>query len=238
MVADTQQRAAECVEYFSLIFIDQAGSLLQLKSQVLLTPLACHDTATIPNLAVPQVLTVCLYINKQTNAGPYLERRKVQQLSSHFGPEGCRPSCSRPSRRAHQQKFVFPPGQAGPYGVSACFDGKQHLRVLPVVNSVGYVLRFLAKFSQSLLCEDLFSHQSFPGGSSASGEAQEREDWPMGPGGLGPASPHLPGGRCSGCYCRGWEFPRGGLRAVCLGAWGGLGLRGAQTVPTGGCRGK
>ncbi|XP_061482262.1 sex comb on midleg-like protein 4 isoform X2 [Rhineura floridana] len=46
--------------------------------------------------------------------------------------------------------------------VSASFDGKQHLLSLPVVNSIGYVLRFLKKLCRSLLCDNLFSNQPFP----------------------------------------------------------------------------
>ncbi|XP_040483524.1 sex comb on midleg-like protein 4 isoform X2 [Ursus maritimus] len=174
----------------------------KLKSRVLMTPLALspprstpepdlssipQDAATIPSLAAPQALTVCLYINKQANAGPYLERRKVQQLPEHFGPE--RPSAVLQQAVqacidcAHQQKLVFSLVKQG-YGgemvsVSASFDGKQHLRSLPVVNSVGYVLRFLAKLCRSLLCDDLFSHQPFPRGSSGSGEAQEKKEGRM-----------------------------------------------------------
>ncbi|XP_045044589.2 sex comb on midleg-like protein 4 isoform X4 [Desmodus rotundus] len=174
----------------------------KLKSRVLMTPLALspprstpepdlssipQDAATIPSLAVPQALTVCLYINKQANAGPYLERRKVQQLPEHFGPE--RPSAVLQQAVqacidcAHQQKLVFSLVKQG-YGgevvsVSASFDGKQHLRSLPVVNSIGYVLRFLAKLCRSLLCDDLFSHQPFPRGSSASEEAQESQEGRM-----------------------------------------------------------
>nr|XP_030738766.1 sex comb on midleg-like protein 4 isoform X3 [Globicephala melas] len=215
----------------------------KLKSRVLMTPLALspprstpepdlssipQDAATIPSLAAPQALTVCLYINKQANAGPYLERRKVQQLPEHFGPE--RPSAVLQQAVqacidcAHQQKLVFSlvkqgyggemvsgggifllcdhPGTSGNvytliYGtglmtqtfllwvqfpahllfqVSASFDGKQHLRSLPVVNTIGYVLRFLAKLCRSLLCDDLFSHQPFPRGTSASEEAPESQE--------------------------------------------------------------
>ncbi|XP_045860899.1 sex comb on midleg-like protein 4 isoform X6 [Meles meles] len=173
-----------------------------LKSRVLMTPLALspprstpepdlssipQDAATIPSLTAPQALTVCLYINKQANAGPYLERRKLQQLPEHFGPE--RPSAVLQQAVqacidcAHQQKLVFSLVKQG-YGgemvsVSASFDGKQHLRSLPVVNSVGYVLRFLAKLCRSLLCDDLFSHQPFSRGSSGSEEAQEKKEGRM-----------------------------------------------------------
>ncbi|XP_020946399.1 sex comb on midleg-like protein 4 isoform X3 [Sus scrofa] len=171
----------------------------KLKSRVLMTPLALspprstpepdlssipQDAATIPSLAAPQALTVCLYINKQANAGPYLERRKVQQLPEHFGPE--RPSAVLQQAVqacidcAHQQKLVFSLVKQG-YGgemvsVSASFDGKQHLRSLPVVNSMGYVLRFLAKLCRSLLCDDLFSHQPFPRGTGTPKDTPETQE--------------------------------------------------------------
>lgn len=45
-----------------------------------------------------------------------------------------------------------------------------------MVNSVGYVLRFLTKLCRSLLCDNLFSHLPFPGSTSASEMAPERED--------------------------------------------------------------
>lgn len=48
-----------------------------------------------------------------------------------------------------------------------------------MVNSVGYVLRFLAKLCRSLLCDDLFSHQPFSKGSSGSEEAQEKKEGRM-----------------------------------------------------------
>uniref|UniRef100_A0A8C8YQL9 Scm polycomb group protein like 4 n=1 Tax=Prolemur simus TaxID=1328070 RepID=A0A8C8YQL9_PROSS len=141
-----------------------------------------QDAATVPSIVAPQAVTVCLYINKQANAGPFLERKKVQQLPEHFGPE--RPSAVLQQAVqacidcAHQQKLVFSLVKQG-YGgevvsVSASFDGKQHLRSLPVVNSVGYVLHFLAKLCRSLLCDDLFSHQPFPRGPSTSEKEEGR----------------------------------------------------------------
>ncbi|XP_054211044.1 sex comb on midleg-like protein 4 isoform X3 [Homo sapiens] len=174
----------------------------EIKSRVLMTPLALspprstpepdlssipQDAATVPSLAAPQALTVCLYINKQANAGPYLERKKVQQLPEHFGPEQPSAVLQQAVQAcidcAHQQKLVFSLVKQG-YGgemvsVSASFDGKQHLRSLPVVNSIGYVLRFLAKLCRSLLCDDLFSHQPFPRGCSASEKVQEKEEGRM-----------------------------------------------------------
>ncbi|XP_033619320.1 sex comb on midleg-like protein 4 isoform X4 [Fukomys damarensis] len=174
----------------------------KLKSRVLMTPLALspprstpepdlssipQDAATIPRLAAPQALTVCLYVNKHADAGPYLERQKLQQLPERLGPE--RPAAVLQQAVqacidcAHQQKRVFSLVKQGHSGelvsVSASFDGKQHLRSLPVVNSVGYVLRFLAKLCRSLLCDDLFSHQPFRGTPRASEKAPEREEGRM-----------------------------------------------------------
>ncbi|XP_077076207.1 sex comb on midleg-like protein 4 isoform X3 [Siphateles boraxobius] len=133
-----------------------------------------QDAATIPHSATPQVLTVCIYVNKQVNTGPNLDRQKVLQLPDHLGParpsvvlqqavQGCIDS-------AFQQKAVFTLLTEG-YGgekISATFDGKQHLLSLPVVNSVGYVLRFLKKLCRSLMCENLFSDQPIAPSSSPS----------------------------------------------------------------------
>ncbi|XP_036405865.1 sex comb on midleg-like protein 4 isoform X1 [Megalops cyprinoides] len=154
----------------------------KLKSRLVMTPLAIsppsstpepdmssipQDAATVPHSATPQVLTVCIYINKQANTGPNLDRKKVQQLPDHFGPD--RPSVVLQQAvqgcidSAFQQKAAFSLLTQG-YGgekISATFDGKQHLLSLPVVNSVGYVLRFLKKLCRSLHCENLFSDQPF-----------------------------------------------------------------------------
>uniref|UniRef100_A0A8C5T484 SLED domain-containing protein n=1 Tax=Malurus cyaneus samueli TaxID=2593467 RepID=A0A8C5T484_9PASS len=128
-----------------------------------------QDAATIPSSDTPQALTVCIYVNKQANLGPYLDRKKVQQLPDHFGPE--RPAAALQQAVqacidcALQQKVVFSLIRQG-YGgemvsVSASFEGKQHLQSLLVVNSIGYILRFLKKLCRSLLCDNLFSNQPF-----------------------------------------------------------------------------
>ncbi|XP_072558812.1 sex comb on midleg-like protein 4 isoform X3 [Paramormyrops kingsleyae] len=98
----------------------------KLKSRMVMTPLAIsppsstpepdmssipQDAATVPHSATPQVLTVCIYINKQANTGPNLDRKKVQQLPDHFGPD--RPSVVLQQAvqgcidSAFQQKAVF-----------------------------------------------------------------------------------------------------------------------------------
>ncbi|XP_033844050.1 sex comb on midleg-like protein 4 isoform X2 [Periophthalmus magnuspinnatus] len=150
----------------------------KLKPRMVMTPLAIsppsstpepdmssipQDAATVPHSATPQVLTVCIYINKQANTGPNLDRKKIRLLPEHFGPD--RPSVVLQQAvqgcidSAFQQKNVFTLLTQG-YGgekISATFDGKQHLLSLPVVNSIDYVLRFLKKLCRSLHCENLFS---------------------------------------------------------------------------------
>ncbi|XP_066533864.1 sex comb on midleg-like protein 4 isoform X2 [Hoplias malabaricus] len=169
----------------------------KLKSRMAMTPLAIsppsstpepdmssipQDAATVPHSATPEVLTVCIYVNKQVNTGPNLDRQKVLQLPDHLGParpsvvlqqavQGCIDS-------AYQQKAVFTLLTQG-YGgekISATFDGKQHLLSLPVVNSVGYVLRFLKKLCRSLLCENLFSDQPIAPSSSPSSSSSFHTD--------------------------------------------------------------
>lgn len=60
-----------------------------------------------PHLCFP----VCIYINKQANTGPNLDRKKIQQLPDHFGPD--RPSVVLQQAvqgcidSAFQQKTVF-----------------------------------------------------------------------------------------------------------------------------------
>ncbi|KFV64249.1 Sex comb on midleg-like 4, partial [Dryobates pubescens] len=171
----------------------------KLKSRVLMTPLAIspprstpepdvssipQDAATIPTSTTPQALTVCIYVNKEANLGPYLDRKKVQQLPEHFGPE--RPSAALQQavqaciNCALQQKEVFSLIKQG-YGgemvsVSASFEGKQHLLSLLAVNSIGYVLRFLKKLCRSLLCDNLFSNQPFQQHSTGLESPQLYED--------------------------------------------------------------
>ncbi|CAL8297591.1 unnamed protein product [Arctogadus glacialis] len=64
----------------------------------------------------------------------------------------------------------------------ATFDGKQHLLSLPVVNSIGYVLRFLKKLCRSLHCENLFSDQPIAphsGGAYHSDETSMTDEYHM-----------------------------------------------------------
>ncbi|CDQ67468.1 unnamed protein product [Oncorhynchus mykiss] len=116
--------------------------------------------------------------------GPNLDRKKLQQLPDHFGPD--RPSVVLQQAvqgcidSAFQQKAVFTLLTQG-YGgekISATFDGKQHLLSLPVVNSMGYVLRFLKKLCRSLHCENLFSDQPIPQHNNASYQSEAETSMP------------------------------------------------------------
>lgn len=111
--------------------------------------------------------------------------------------------------------------------VSASFDGKQHLRSLPVVNSLGYVLRFLTKLCRSLLCDDLFSHQPFPRGGRASQQAHMKEEGRIKSGKLPPRASHTSlgspmtlRGHHSTSECASWRS--GGLYAWVLRELSGL----------------
>uniref|UniRef100_A0A4W2F7L1 Scm polycomb group protein like 4 n=1 Tax=Bos indicus x Bos taurus TaxID=30522 RepID=A0A4W2F7L1_BOBOX len=189
----------------------------KLKSRVLMTPLALspprstpepdlssipQDAATVPSLAASQALTVCLYINKQANAGPYLERRKVQQLPEHFGPE--RPSAVLQQAVqacidcAHQQKLVFSLVKQG-YGgemVSAKTVTAEECLVNPAsMNRYGvdpssptFSHRGSLPTSSSLYCKRQNSGDGHLGGGSATTVSGPRAS-PLSPG--GPSAPGL-----------------------------------------------
>ncbi|XP_061099297.1 sex comb on midleg-like protein 4 isoform X3 [Conger conger] len=77
-------------------------------------------------------------------------------------------STPEPDMSSIPQDAATVPHSATPQVLTATFDGKQHLLSLPVVNSVGYVLRFLKKLCRSLHCENLFSDQPIAPPHSAS----------------------------------------------------------------------
>ncbi|XP_075459968.1 polycomb protein SCMH1 isoform X2 [Ascaphus truei] len=124
-----------------------------------------QDAATIPCAAM-QAPTVCIYLNKNGNSGPHLDRKKVHHLPDHFGParasvvlqqavQGCI-DC------AYHQKTVFSFLKHGHGGeVISVFEREQHTLNLPAVNSIGYVLRFLEKLCRNLRSDNLFGNQPF-----------------------------------------------------------------------------
>ncbi|CAB1335552.1 unnamed protein product, partial [Coregonus sp. 'balchen'] len=112
-----------------------------------------QDAATIPHSATPQMLTVCIYINKHVNMGPNLDRKKLQQLPDHFGPD-------RPSVVLQQ-------------AVQGCIDSAFQQKAV-----IGYVLRFLKKLCRSLHCENLFSDQPIPQHNNASYQSEAETSMP------------------------------------------------------------
>lgn len=126
-----------------------------------------HDAATIPSTTIMQSPTVCVYLNKNGNAGPHLDRKKVQQLPDHFGPARASVVLQQAAQAcidcAYNQKVVFSFLKQGHGGevISATFDHEQHTLNLPAVNSVVYALRFLEKLCHSLRCDNLFGNQPF-----------------------------------------------------------------------------
>ncbi|XP_037054794.1 sex comb on midleg-like protein 2 isoform X8 [Peromyscus leucopus] len=112
--------------------------------------------------------TVCVYINKLGDCGPYLDPQKVQQLPDHFGPGPVNVILRRTVQAcvdcAIDAKAVFlflKPDTRGGEIITASFDGKVHTVELPPVNSASFALRFLENFCHSLQCDKFLSSQPF-----------------------------------------------------------------------------
>ncbi|XP_052577673.1 sex comb on midleg-like protein 2 isoform X2 [Peromyscus californicus insignis] len=112
--------------------------------------------------------TVCVYINKHGDCGPYLDPQKVQQLPDHFGPGPVNVILRRTVQAcvdcAIDPKAVFlflKPDTRGGEIITAAFDGKVHTVELPPVNSASFALRFLENFCHSLQCDKFLSSQPF-----------------------------------------------------------------------------
>ncbi|XP_029390132.1 sex comb on midleg-like protein 2 [Mus pahari] len=112
--------------------------------------------------------TVCVYINKHGDCGPFLDPQKVQQLPNHFGPGPVNVILQRTVQAcvdcAFQTKDVFlflKSDNRGGEMITAFFDGKVHTVQLPPVNSASFALRFLENFCQSLQCDNFLSSQPF-----------------------------------------------------------------------------
>ncbi|KAM6220116.1 polycomb protein SCMH1 isoform 2-T2 [Rhynchocyon petersi] len=125
-----------------------------------------QDAATIPSSAM-QAPTVCIYLNKNGNTGPHLDKKKIQQLPDHFGPARASVVLQQAVQAcidcAYHQKTVFSFLKQGHGGevISALFDREQHTLNLPAVNSITYVLRFLEKLCHNLRSDILFGNQPF-----------------------------------------------------------------------------
>ncbi|XP_056413302.1 polycomb protein SCMH1 isoform X2 [Hyla sarda] len=125
-----------------------------------------QDAATIPCAAM-QAPTVCIYLNKNGDSGPHLDRKKVQHLPDHFGPARASVVLQQAVQAcidcAYHQKTVFSFLKQGHGGevISAVFEREQHTLNLPAVNSIVYVLRFLEKLCRNLRSDNLFGNQPF-----------------------------------------------------------------------------
>ncbi|XP_050016599.1 sex comb on midleg-like protein 2 isoform X3 [Alexandromys fortis] len=112
--------------------------------------------------------TVCVYINKHGDCGPYLNPQKVQQLPDHFGPGPVNVILRRVVQAcvdcAIDSKTVFlfiKPDNRGGEVITAFFDEKVHSVQLPPVNSASFALRFLENFCRSMQCDKFLSSQPF-----------------------------------------------------------------------------
>ncbi|XP_067318354.1 polycomb protein SCMH1-like isoform X2 [Anolis sagrei] len=125
-----------------------------------------QDAATIPSSAM-QTPTVCIYLNKNGDTGPHMDKKKVQKLPEHFGPARASVVLQQAVQAcidcAYHQKTVFSFLKQGHGGevISAVFDHEQHTLNLPAVNSITYVLRFLEKLCHNLRSDNLFGNQPF-----------------------------------------------------------------------------
>ncbi|CAL8310441.1 unnamed protein product [Lota lota] len=112
--------------------------------------------------------TVCVYVNKQGNCGPHLDRKQVQRLPDHFGPGPvnlvlqqvvqCCIDCS------YQPKMLLSALQTHSGSgevVRVRTDSGVCLVKLPSASSASFVLRFLETVCLHLQGDNLFSSQPF-----------------------------------------------------------------------------
>ncbi|KAK3518821.1 hypothetical protein QTP70_014866, partial [Hemibagrus guttatus] len=112
--------------------------------------------------------TVCVYVNKHGNCGPHLDRKQVQRLPDHFGPEAVNLVLQQTVQAcldcAYQPKVLLGCLQNQPDGgevVRVRTDGGTRMVKLPSASSAAFVLRFLEKVCRHLQCDNLFSSQPF-----------------------------------------------------------------------------
>ncbi|KAL7864159.1 hypothetical protein AOLI_G00155790 [Acnodon oligacanthus] len=114
------------------------------------------------------VSTVCVYVNKHGNCGPHLDRKQVQRLPDHFGPEAVNLVLQQTVQAcldcAYQPKVLLGCLQNQPEGgevVRVRTDGGTRMVKLPSASSAAFVLRFLEMVCRHLQCDNLFSSQPF-----------------------------------------------------------------------------
>ncbi|XP_077964863.1 sex comb on midleg-like protein 2 isoform X2 [Gasterosteus aculeatus] len=156
------------------------------KSKILQNP------GPLPSMHVPAesagspsgvVSTVCVYVNKQGNCGPHLDRKQMQHLPDHFGPGPvnavlqqvvqCCIDC------AYQPKVLLGALQTHAGGgevVRVRTDGGVRVVKLPAASSPSFVLRFLETMCRHLQCDNLFSSQPFSHHAAYDGTKSVKEE--------------------------------------------------------------
>ncbi|KTF76932.1 hypothetical protein cypCar_00033292 [Cyprinus carpio] len=133
-------------------------------------PMTQMPSDGLPPLGSPSsvVSTVCVYVNKHGNCGPHLDRKQVQRLPDHFGPEAVNLVLQQTVQAcldcAYQPKVLLGCLQSQGGGgevVRVRTDGGKRLVKLPSASSAGFVLRFLERVCRHLQCDNLFSSQPF-----------------------------------------------------------------------------
>uniref|UniRef100_A0A8C2FDI2 SAM domain-containing protein n=1 Tax=Cyprinus carpio TaxID=7962 RepID=A0A8C2FDI2_CYPCA len=133
-------------------------------------PMTQMPSDGLPPLGSPSsvVSTVCVYVNKHGNCGPHLDRKQVQRLPDHFGPEAVNLVLQQTVQAcldcAYQPKVLLGCLQSKGGGgevVRVRTDGGKRLVKLPSASSAGFVLRFLERVCRHLQCDNLFSSQPF-----------------------------------------------------------------------------
>ncbi|KAM5221407.1 sex comb on midleg-like protein 2 [Ctenodactylus gundi] len=127
-----------------------------------------RDQSVTPGPSKIVMSTVCVYVNKHGNTGPYLDPKRIQQLPDHFGPGPVNVVLRRTVQACvdcafHAQSvfgFLKPDNRGGEV-ITASFDGETHSIQLPPVNSASFALRFLEILCHNLQCDNLLSSQPF-----------------------------------------------------------------------------
>ncbi|XP_030228013.1 sex comb on midleg-like protein 2 isoform X2 [Gadus morhua] len=142
--------------------------------------------------------TVCVYVNKQGDCGPQLDRKQVQRLPDRFGPgpvnlvlqqvvQSCLDCSYQPKLLLAALQTHSGSGEV----VRVRTDGGVCLVKLPSASSASFVLRFLETVCLHLQGDNLFSSQPFRTYQSVKEEVLEAPSLSLRPGkrGLSGVSP-------------------------------------------------
>ncbi|CAL8273657.1 unnamed protein product [Arctogadus glacialis] len=146
----------------------------------------------------PLLSTVCVYVNKQGDCGPQLDRKQVQRLPGRFGPgpvnlvlqqvvQSCLDCSYQPKLLLAALQTHSGSGEV----VRVRTDGGVCLVKLPSASSASFVLRFLETVCLQLQGDNLFSSQPFRTYQSVKQEVLEAPSLSLRPGkrGLSGVSP-------------------------------------------------